>query len=161
MPADSLTGQLHRIGPLAAVCVVLALALGTFALLKRIISTPARTPAPTTVAPPRTRLEVPPASPNAAAATGGSSDPLAAAQAQTLKGLTRIQQQQGELARKQAAIFRRQLAALNHRNAAIGTFQVPHPAATQSAAPSPVRSPQKKATTTPARPTGGAPVQRR
>src|SRR5258707_13135345 len=80
--ADGLTSQLQRIGPVAAACVVLALALGTFALLKRIIPSSAKMPAPTTVAPSQARIVVSPASPNAAAATGGSGDPLAAAPAQ-------------------------------------------------------------------------------
>lgn len=161
MSADSLSSQLHRIGPLAAVSVVLALGLGTFALLKRVVSRPARTPTPTAIALPRTQLVVPPASPNASTATSGGSDPLAAAQVRTLKGLARLQQQQVELARRQAAVVRRQLTAQNNRNRSIGALHVPHPAVTQSAASSPAKRPPKKTTTTQASPTGGAAVGKR
>jgi hypothetical protein len=159
VPADSLTSQLQRIGPFAAVCVVLALALGTFALLKRIVPPPAKTPAPTTLVPSHTHIVVPPASPSAAAATGAG-DPLAKAETQTLKGLTRGEHQQVRISRQQATAVAHGLAAARHRSGTIRALHVAHRAATPSARTSPAPRPEKK--TAPTRtPTGGVGLPKR
>ncbi len=154
MPTESLASQLQRIGPLAGVCVVLALALGTFALLKRVFPSASKSPAPSVVAPSQTGVAVSPiASP---AGTGGGSDPLAAAQAKALKALTRSQQQEAQLSRRQAAAFAAGLTASKARNGTSGTtFRVPHPAGTPTTAPSSGSGQENKTPTKPARPTGG------
>lgn len=115
MPAPSLSDQLHRIGGLAAACVVAALALGTFALLRRIIPASRPAAAPTTVTPARSHIQITPATAGtaAAAAAGQGNDPLAAAQQQTLKQLTRSQQQQIALSHKQATAVSRGISTLS------------------------------------------------
>ena len=116
MPADSLTSQLHRIGPLAAACVVLALGLGTFALLKRIIPPPAKTASADhgrAVADPDRRAAGEPER------VGGDRRWQRSARRRSGADPERSHPHSaaaGQLARRQAAVVRRQLKALNNRN---------------------------------------------
>lgn len=112
MRSESLGNQLQRIGGIAAVALVLAAGLATFALLKRIVPPPTPTPTPRTLSTPSTPI-VTPATPSAATAgaTSGGQDPIAASQRQFLKAQTRQQQQAAVIARRQRIAQARWLAA--------------------------------------------------
>jgi hypothetical protein len=165
MPSDSLSGELHRIGALAAACVIAAAALGTFAVLRRLIPRPAPTPVPNTIAQPRSRIVIPPPSSAAAAASAGaSSDPLAAAQAHTEKALKRSHQQEIQRSKRLAAAVGHGLAALTRRGTVSSSGRL-HAArrvastGTQRGGSSSSAPEQKSAPThTTTTPTGGAPV---
>jgi hypothetical protein len=143
--AESLPDQLRRIGALAAVCVVAALALGTFAVLKRVVpsgpaSAPTATPHPVHV-----HIAVAPVAAGAAAtAAGDANDPITASQAQTLKNETGAEQQQARLYRRQAKAVNAGLTALSRRSSG-GAPRSVHHGAVPSASTAPAASATKPA----------------
>src|SRR5215468_3031441 len=104
---ESLADQVRRIGRISALAVVTAAALGTFALLDRVI---AIRPAAAPHAIHRVTLTqsvTPTSSPES-----GGSDPIAASQLQTEQALNRGQRQQATIASRQAAAIRREMKGL-------------------------------------------------
>jgi hypothetical protein len=122
MRSEDLAEQLRRIGGIAAAAVIIAAALGTFALAKRLIPASAASSAPTAAvaAPAKARVTAVPAGVTAASAVGSGKgrDPLAAAQVQTEHALERSQHQELSIARRQAATVRRTLKGLVQRTSA-------------------------------------------